>query len=261
VEATLPTTTAIEIEIECAARRAPDRLTLWAEVANRLGAGTAAELGVWRGEFAEHLLRQCPFIRAYHLIDPWRHLDEWNKPFNVPDREFEEVMTAALARTAFAAKRRRVWRGTTVEVAPHLANASLDFCYIDGDHTLRGILIDLVNLYPKVKDGGILAGDDFLPTSWQQDDRFEPTLVFPTAVHFAEATGSVIYGLPHGQFALLVDRRRQAFAFHDLTGQYGTRSLAATLRHPQDGGFRGSLTRLWQSLKSRTSHVGEPARR
>ena len=37
--------------------------------------------------------------------------------------------------------------------------------------------------------------------------QYEPTLVFPFAVYFAEAVGSRIYGPPHSQF--LIEKREQ----------------------------------------------------
>lgn len=37
-----------------------------------------------------------------------------------------------------------------------VADGSLDFAYIDGDHTLRGITLDLLKTYSKVKEGNSL---------------------------------------------------------------------------------------------------------
>ena len=230
--------------LQTAAQRSPDRHALWGEVIDALGIAVAAEVGVWRGEFAEHLLRACPSLSTYYLIDPWRHLADWNKPWNVGDDEFRAVREEALRRTAFASERRRVLEGTTAETADRLRDRELDFCYVDGDHTLRGVMIDLIRLYPKVRDGGILAGDDFVATGWQHGDAFEPSLVYPVAVDFAEAVGACIYGLPHGQFAIAVDRSRDAFAFRDLTGGYHERTVQAVLRERPEGLVRRTLRRI-----------------
>lgn len=70
-----------------------------------------------------------------------------------------------------------VVRGTNVEAAPQIPDASLDFVYLDGDHTLRGIMFDL-NLYaPKVRPGGMVCGDDY--TFGQHETKFDPTMVKP----------------------------------------------------------------------------------
>lgn len=38
---------------------------------------------------------------------------------------------------------------------------SLDFIFIDGDHSFKGCYEDLINFYPKVKKGKLLAGHDY----------------------------------------------------------------------------------------------------
>jgi hypothetical protein len=83
------------IVVERAAQTASDRLSFWSEIVGTLGATSAAEIGVWKGEFAAHLLRCCPTIQTYYLIDPWRQLRDWNKPFNVSDERFEVIMDEA----------------------------------------------------------------------------------------------------------------------------------------------------------------------
>jgi hypothetical protein len=105
-----------------------------------------------------------------------------------------------------------------------IADGELDFAYIDGDHTLKGIAIDLIRVYPKVKTGGFIGGDDFSRTIWPHKTSYEPTLVFPFAVYFAEAVGATIYALPNIQFCLLKTDRPE-FNFVDLTGQYSEVAL------------------------------------
>src|SRR5262249_59865514 len=71
--------------IEDLARDSRDRMALWASFLQLSEVRTAAEVGVYRGAFAEHVLAQCPAIETYYMIDPWRHLDDWNKPANRDD--------------------------------------------------------------------------------------------------------------------------------------------------------------------------------
>jgi hypothetical protein len=216
--------------IEGAMQGAINRETLWSRLFGSLHTKTMAEVGVWRGEFAESILRNCPEISKYYMIDAWHHLPNWNKPFNVSESEFEEVMSEAMKRTEFSAHRRQVLRGTTLEMAESIPNKSLDVCYIDGDHTLRGITIDLIKTYDKVVDGGILGGDDFVKGAWQHSKQYEPTMVFPLAVYFAEATGSTICCLPYNQFALIVNRAATRFEMKDYTGSYNDTTISGVLR-------------------------------
>ena len=49
----------------------------------------------------------------------------------------------------------------SVEGAAQIANASLDFVYIDGDHTYAGVKADILAWRPKLKPGAVIGGDDF----------------------------------------------------------------------------------------------------
>ena len=220
------------------------RVELWTRFVDETEASTVAEIGVYRGQFAARLLADCPGISTYYMVDPWRNLADWNKPANKPDKVFEKFFGEAMERTAAHEDKRVVLRGTTAEVIDQVPDGSLDFAYIDGDHTLRGITVDLVKVYPKVREGGWIGGDDFSPTIWQHSEEFEPTLVFPLAVHFAEAVGARIYGLPHKQF-LIEKAADSGHAFVDLTGLYGDLELKRQLdRRPAAPETRSLRSRL-----------------
>jgi Methyltransferase domain len=221
------------------------RLDLWVSLVNGVEARAVAEIGVYRGAFAERLLGECPTIAAYYMVDPWRHLDDWNKPANKADDVFERLFEEAMARTGAYAEKRIVLRGKTSEVIDRVPDKALDFAYVDGDHTLRGITVDLVKVFPKVKEGGWIGGDDFSASIWQHGRDYEPTLVFPFAVYFAEAVGARIYGLPHNQF--LLEKTARGHEFVDVTGRYGDLDL------------RGQLDRDPPPRRARAGAQGRPA--
>lgn len=52
-------------------------------------------------------------------------------------------------------------RQDSEEAARIITNNSLDFIFIDGDHSYLGVLKDCINYYDKVRPGGIIAGDDY----------------------------------------------------------------------------------------------------
>jgi hypothetical protein len=214
--------------MEKGAERAKSRYELWIEFIRSAGIERMAEVGVYRGNFAAMILENCSSLKQYYMIDPWRHLDDWNKPANENDDSFERFLAETKARTDFAGEKRVILRGKTVEVIDEIADGALDFVYIDGDHTLRGIAIDLICSYPKVRVGGFIGGDDFVNTIWQHHSKYEPTLVYPFAVYFAEAVGAPIYGLPNNQF-LIEKKAKRSFAFNDLAGIYNDISLRGQL--------------------------------
>ncbi len=205
-----------------------DRIDLWSRILRQTGVRAMAEIGVWKGDYARDILTQCPAIERYYMVDPWARLPDWNKPFNVSPEAFDEVHAEAMAKTDFAANKRVVLRGRTSEVIDEIPDGSLDFAYVDGDHTLRGITIDLIRVLPKIREGGLIGGDDFLSTGWQHDARFEPTLVCPFAIYFAEAHGLPIISLPGGQFAIQ-KIAGAGFRFFDTVGEYQDVSLRRLL--------------------------------
>ena len=210
--------------------RASDRIEMWIQFVQRHQSRAVAELGVARGIFAEALLSNCPEISTYYLIDPWRHLEDWNKPANRDDHSFEAFYEETMARTEPWTSARVVLRGRTTEVIHSIPDESLDFAYVDGDHTLRGITVDLLRIWPKVKVDGFIGGDDFCPSIWQHTEGFEPTLVFPFAVHFAEAMDTPIAALPNNQF--VIQKSASGFDFVDKTGRYGDLTLQGSLGEP-----------------------------
>ena len=206
------------------------RLEFWAHFLPSIGCESMAEIGVWKGDFAKETLQNCSSIKKYYMIDPWRHLEGWNKPINISDSLFEKHFQEAMEKTSFAKDKITMLRGTTTEVIDNIDDNSLDFVYIDGDHTLKGITIDLIRSYSKLKHGGFIGGDDFYPSIWQHSMKSEPTLVFPFAIYFAEAMGAEIWMLRHKQFLI---RRPSSLGQHfsavDFTGCYNDRGLLTQL--------------------------------
>lgn len=187
--------------------RAEDRIGLWIQLINEMSRDrkvTIAEIGVWRGDFAYQVLKHCPNVEKYYLVDPWRHLEDWKKPLNVDDDRFDRVFEATLKRLDFAKNRIVVLRGTTLEVVGRIPDADLDLVYIDGDHTAKGIVIDLVKLFPKVKVGGVVGGDDYVDDIYHHDPkRFDPTMVKPVVDGFVAAHALPFFYSNSTQFAFI----------------------------------------------------------
>ena len=196
-------------------KKSNNRCDLWSNFIIKNQLNNITEIGVYKGRFAANLLRSCSCIKNYFMIDPWKNLSDWNKPANHDNKLFESFYQKTLNTTDFAKSKRIILRGKTTEVIHKIDDEIIDFAYIDADHTLKGITIDLINIWNKIKPGGFIAGDDFCPTIWQHSLKFEPTLVFPFALYFAEAKGVTITGLPFNQF--LICKEPKGFDFIDLT--------------------------------------------
>ena len=117
---------------------------------------------------------------------------------------FADAHQQAIDSTAFAASKVVVLRGTDAEVASEIPDGSLDLSYVDGDHTLRGITIDRLTIQRKVRSGRVIGGDDYFEDTRHRGVTYEPTLVCPFALYFAEAMNMPCVALPFRQF-LIVD--------------------------------------------------------
>lgn len=111
---------------------------------------TDVEIGVHRGFFAKSFLRNWKG-KTYHLVDPWLPYGQIDK-----DRTADFLHTKELFKDD---KRVTIWRMTSEEAAKEVPD-DLDFVYIDADHNYPKVMLDLQSWYPKVKQGGILAGHD-----------------------------------------------------------------------------------------------------
>ena len=205
-----------------------NRIDFWGKITNLMEFRRIVEIGVYRAEFAAHILNNCDCINEYIMVDPWRRLPDWHKPANTSDARFESFYKEAMARTSFAKDKITVLRGRTIDVVAEIEDESIDFVYVDGDHSLRGIAIDLISAYPKVKLNGIIGGDDFTPNIWQHGITYEPTLVFPFATYFSEAKGMRLISARHNQF-LMQKGDRPNYAFIDFTGRFSNTSVRSQL--------------------------------
>lgn len=218
----------IENKLKIYINQSTSRIELWVKILKYLQVHRVAEIGVYKGDFASAILSNYKAIETYYAIDPWRYLEDWNKPMNKNNDFFDQCYEETITKTKFAGERVKILRGKTDEVADKIQDNSLDFIYIDGDHTLKGVTIDLNIAYRKLQKGGIIGGDDFRPSIWQHFAHFEPTFVFPYAVYFAEAVNAQIYALPYDQF-LIHKIDGMPFKFIDFTGNYSDTSIQKQL--------------------------------
>jgi cephalosporin hydroxylase len=123
--------------------------------------GEAVEVGVLKGEFSERLLSRWQG-KLLHAVDAWRSLPGYTDIANVSNEEHEANRVEAMKRLARFGSRCQIHRILSEEAASLFENGSLDFVYLDADHSFESVWQDLSVWYPKVRIGGILAGHDFL---------------------------------------------------------------------------------------------------
>lgn len=124
--------------------------------------GDGVEIGVQAGRFSEHLLRHSHLNRLFS-VDPWMHWDAgYPDRANVSQAQQDARYLETILRCAHFRTRSVVMRMTSAQASAHFAPESLDFVYIDANHSFEATTEDLEHWWPKVKRAGLIAGDDFI---------------------------------------------------------------------------------------------------
>lgn len=127
-----------------------------------------AEIGVFKGEFAEQILRTWRGEKLL-LIDPWRHLPDYLDSWNLSDEEMEENFEQTRRRLVEFGNRVDFMRMLSREAAPIVDDGSLDFIYIDANHSYAAVRRDLDVWYPKLRLGGLMSGHDYFDARADKD--------------------------------------------------------------------------------------------
>ena len=127
--------------------------------------GEGVEIGVRDGDFSQWVLSHWNGIKL-HLVDPWVHQDVnlYNDKSNVGQSEQDQLhLNVVNMMTRRFPGRFQIHRDYSVNAAKSFQDNSLDYIYIDGRHDYKGVKEDLQAWYPKLKNGGLFAGHDFVP--------------------------------------------------------------------------------------------------
>uniref|UniRef100_A0A0G4IEJ3 Class I SAM-dependent methyltransferase n=1 Tax=Chromera velia CCMP2878 TaxID=1169474 RepID=A0A0G4IEJ3_9ALVE len=174
----------------------------FAVVLDLMGASTGAEVGVLQGRFSKELLDRWTGVRAFWLVDPWRHAEaeeNYRDSSNADRSTQSRRMTETIERLETHSNVTLFLRMPSVRAAQHVAmqDSSLDFVYLDARHDFCAVSEDLEAWWPKLREGGLMAGDDFTldpllaGENWDvcADGRVEPGAVRRAVMEFAKKMG------------------------------------------------------------------------
>jgi hypothetical protein len=126
--------------------------------------GVCAEIGVWKGDFSARILKVLE-PRELHLIDPWAFAPDFPRRWYGgaiagSQGDMDAIMEGVRQRFR-AFPEVQLHRGKSLDVAGRFADHSLDWLYIDGDHSYEAVLADIRAFYPKLQPTGTLVLDDY----------------------------------------------------------------------------------------------------
>ncbi|WP_299526761.1 class I SAM-dependent methyltransferase [Winogradskyella sp.] len=130
-----------------------------------------AEIGSWLGDFSRRIMdRTAP--KKLYLIDPYLYISEYQKAWYGgmigSQKKMDEVYNYIVDKfkKEINNKQLEIKRNFSSEALSTFPNDSLDWVYIDGNHTYDYVKKDLNISWNKVKIGGFITGDDYNVVGW-----------------------------------------------------------------------------------------------
>ena len=141
-----------DLEVVDPMRKRIKRWHVLESLAKKHGWTRGAEVGVLNGATFFHLLDTCPAL-SMTAIDNWST--------NAPDYgDLTEVGREFARKAGTYGSRARILLGRSAEMAKQVEDGSLDFVFIDADHSQEAVLADIEAWAPKVRTGGAIMGHD-----------------------------------------------------------------------------------------------------
>lgn len=161
--------------------------------------GACAEIGVWKGDFAAHILSETAPSRL-HLVDPWAFAPHYPKRRYGGRQAGGQAAMDGIAKEVadrFAGNPQvEIHRVQSTDFFAGMPPGSLDWVYIDGDHSTKAVLSDLQGSWSAVRSGGWIVGDDY---GWRDADG---THAVKEAIEQFSRERAVPFELIGGQFVI-----------------------------------------------------------
>jgi cephalosporin hydroxylase len=127
---------------------------------------TWVELGSWTGKSTAYCvveLYNANKLGKFVCVDTWEgspiHFTRDTLPHGLDN--IDDLYTTFLKNTNPIKDRITPIKSLSWEVADQFEDESVDFVYIDADHSYESVTKDLIAWWPKVKTGSYFGGDDF----------------------------------------------------------------------------------------------------
>lgn len=119
--------------------------------------GTGVEVGTFEGYNATNVLKYCSLEKLY-CVDPYKpYLDIVGGLGGFSSEAWDALFLRVKGRLG---DRAEIIRKPSLDVVNDFEDNSLDFVYLDGDHSRENVLNEINAWLPKVKVNGIFGGHD-----------------------------------------------------------------------------------------------------
>jgi predicted O-methyltransferase YrrM len=94
----------------------------------------------------------------FDCVDTWDFVDTSSE---ISEKQCENLYNIFLSNIEPVQNNINIVKGISWEMASNYQDDSLDFVFIDAGHDYDSVTKDITNWYPKIKNGGIIAGHDY----------------------------------------------------------------------------------------------------
>jgi len=145
---------------------------LWPYLKRTPGELVGIEIGTSCAESTYLLLDKCPNIKKLITIDPYKQFEDWIG--TITQENLDKQKEVASNNLKGFGDRVEMWTMTSDKAAKKFKPESMDFIFVDGDHSYEGVKKDCETYYPFLKKGGFFCGHDygFLPDVKRGIDDF-----------------------------------------------------------------------------------------
>lgn len=124
--------------------------------------GIGVEIGVAGGHFTKQIIATWKSIEKLHIVDPWKHFEEGYSDDCNLSTEVQEARYRQILEDFAKEPKVNVIRKMSLDAAEDFIGLTVDFVYLDANHSENAVFDDLCAWWPKLKHGGIISGHDYL---------------------------------------------------------------------------------------------------
>lgn len=118
------------------------------------------EIGSYQGESTKIFIDNLPKLKTLYAVDPW--VNGYSPGDVCSDGYPMEIVEQNFDLRVGSYKQLSKHKTTSNDFVKQIADHSLDFVYIDGEHSYESCKIDIELWLPKIKINGFIGGHDYL---------------------------------------------------------------------------------------------------
>lgn len=157
-----------------------------------LGYTTGVEVGIEKGKNAQTMFEIIPNLKLFG-IDPYKQHPHASYVYHAKLRHWNDDYLKNCKNQCLKRMNGRnftLLQGFSENMANKLEDNSVDFVYIDADHSYDMVMLDIIKWQRKVRKGGIISGHDYL---YDSDRRGRRAKVMKAIDDYADVHGIKFY--------------------------------------------------------------------